>query len=378
MHAHFFPPTYLSFLCSNPHIFGFSGHIVPATALSNVFSPRARRFSASFSPIAGGSSPSSKRISRISQLRQEEFADITNAREVSHEREVISDMQMSQSYEDLSIITEGWTMKSEDSNSGTNPLHLNFANTNLVTECSSPSPTRHNHRFPYHHLSPSPTRKAFATTRRSMSPIAIRPSSLSSQLSIKRKFEVDDGYSSTYSPPPIKRVFIDRNPSPSLRQTPSPMMCPSPDSCASSYEGRITPKLFVSKLISTTSSGISNSVASSPATEVSSDDAVEMDCTPTSQTDGDSQANGNNAKNVKSECNAEAGLDTEQVFKEPDKLKIRSIIENVKEQRAGEAKDTDLVKVVEIKVKADKPPPQDILPTSLDTDENMVSTTSTL
>lgn len=75
-------------------------------------------------------------------MRQEEFADVTNAREVNHEREVISDMQMSQSYEDLSIITEGWTMKSEDSNSGTNPLHLSFAGNNLVTECSSPSPTR--------------------------------------------------------------------------------------------------------------------------------------------------------------------------------------------------------------------------------------------
>lgn len=321
-------------------------------------------------------------VSRISQLRQEEFTDVTNAREVSHEREVISDMQMSQSYEDLSIITEGWTMKSEDSNSGTNPLHLNFANSNLVTECSSPSPTRHSHRFPYHHLSPSPTRKAFAT-RRSMSPIAIRPS----QLSIKRKFEVDDGYSSTYSPPPIKRIFIDRNPSPSLRQTPSPMMCPSPDSCAS-YEGRITPKHFVSKLI-TSNSAISNSVASSPATEVSSDDAVEMDCTPTSQmNDGDNPTtttttNGNNNVNKKSD---ETGLDSEQVFKEPDKLRIRPI-ENNKE-RVVEPKETVAVveptavvggkKVVaETKVVAEKPTPN-LLPNVVDTDENMVSTTSTL
>lgn len=55
-------------------------------------------------------------------------------------------------------------------------------------------------------LSPSPTRRTFQT-RRSMSPIAMRPSSLGP---VKRKFELDDNYSNSYSPPPFKKIFTDR------------------------------------------------------------------------------------------------------------------------------------------------------------------------
>lgn len=59
-------------------------------------------------------------------------------------------------------------------------------------------------RLPYG-LSPSPTRKTFQT-RRSMSPIAMRPSSLGP---VKRKFDLDD-YTQSYSPPPFKKAFTER------------------------------------------------------------------------------------------------------------------------------------------------------------------------
>lgn len=107
-------------------------------AFSNVLAPRARRFSASFSPLIG--SPSSKLVPRISQIRQEECVEIATAREVNHEREIHSAMQISQSYEDLTLITEGWSFKAEQEGSISNPLHLNISNSNIC--CSSPSPTR--------------------------------------------------------------------------------------------------------------------------------------------------------------------------------------------------------------------------------------------
>lgn len=109
---------------------------------------------------------------RVSQLRQEECADVTNVREVAHERETHSAMQMSQSWEDL-------TLMGGASNSSSGPM----------------SPTRVPHFSPG--VSPSPTRKAF-TTRRSLSPIAMRPSCLSpvsrpsGLVSMKRRFELDD------------------------------------------------------------------------------------------------------------------------------------------------------------------------------------------
>lgn len=56
-------------------------------------------------------------------------------------------------------------------------------------------------RLPYV-LSPSPTRRTFAT-RRSMSPIAMRPSSLGP---VKRRFDTDDNYTNMYSPPSKKKL----------------------------------------------------------------------------------------------------------------------------------------------------------------------------
>lgn len=230
------------------------------------FTRLARRFSTNCSPLS--SSPnSSKLVPRISQLKQEEGSDIV--REVNHERETISDMQMSQSCEELNIITDGWSVKEDSSsNSITHPLHLNIGS--MLCNSSSPSPTRHSLRFPYHNtMSPSPTRKTF-TIRRSMSPVTMRPSQLAG--SVKRKFEPDDTSCSSGYSSPMKKIFIDRNPSPSLCHSLSPLTCPSSDP-----EGRITPKLFVSKLITFNTTNPSCSLTSSPATEASNEDGSEMD-----------------------------------------------------------------------------------------------------
>lgn len=48
---------------------------------------------------------SPKLVNRVNQLRQEETVDMIN-REVAHEREVHSAMQISQSWEDLSIMID--------------------------------------------------------------------------------------------------------------------------------------------------------------------------------------------------------------------------------------------------------------------------------
>ncbi|CAD6998260.1 unnamed protein product [Ceratitis capitata] len=176
-----------------------------------------------------------------------------NTREANHERELHSAMQMSQSWEDLTLVAENWSCKSEEL---TNPLQVSLPCG--VTSCSSPSPTnnRAGMRLPYG-LSPSPTRRTFAT-RRSMSPIAMRPSQLGP---VKRKFELDDSASGSnwniYSQPP-------RGSSP-VCQSPS-SICPSPDS--GTYDGRITPKLFISKLC-TSNANNNNSACSSPSGSVS-------------------------------------------------------------------------------------------------------------
>nr|XP_029729294.1 phosphatidylinositol 3-kinase 2-like isoform X1 [Aedes albopictus]XP_029729295.1 phosphatidylinositol 3-kinase 2-like isoform X1 [Aedes albopictus]XP_029729296.1 phosphatidylinositol 3-kinase 2-like isoform X1 [Aedes albopictus] len=271
-----------------------SGSIVhrdpPPTSFSNIFT-RTRRFSASFSPLAvmsnGGSSspsrsgsctPGGPRLTpRISQLRQEECADLSNSREVNHEREVHSAMQMSQSYEDLTLVTENWSFSSGAKNNDDlgNPLHVALPSIG-TSYCSSPSPTsRGGLGLQYPTTSPSPTRKF--VTRRSMSPCPIRPSPLSS--SVKRKFDLDDNYGSCCSPPPLKKIFTsERGSSPSC-QTPSPSpICASPDSSTASFEngsnnasssGRITPKFFVTKLGSgqlslPNSSGTPNNTGGTP------------------------------------------------------------------------------------------------------------------
>lgn len=112
------------------------------TSFSNIFSPRARRFSASaskdFISSTGAMSPGAgpRLTPRISQIRQEECANVSNVRELNHEREVHSACIMSQSYEDLSLATDNWSFKSSDEL--TNPIHVSLPLNSAV--CSSPSP----------------------------------------------------------------------------------------------------------------------------------------------------------------------------------------------------------------------------------------------
>lgn len=148
--------------------------------------PRARRFSASFSPNSSSPQQSPVMPFRINQLKHEEGMDVTN-REVAHEREVQSALQMSLSCEDLTL-TEPF-MPTEPKRSVMEPLHI-FASP--VPTCSSLSPTRGRKQCyspsmlqPVRSPNPSPTRKIF---RRSLSPIAIRPS----HFPVKRKCELDD------------------------------------------------------------------------------------------------------------------------------------------------------------------------------------------
>ncbi|XP_073988577.1 P2R1A-PPP2R2A-interacting phosphatase regulator 1 [Rhodnius prolixus] len=176
------------------------------TTLNQVSSavPRMRRFSASCSPLSGPSSP--KLTPRVNQLRREESVDLLG-REAAHERELNSAMVMSQSWEDLTLVTEPTKIDGEPLTKGKllDPLHLSLPNSGCAPVApfrSTPSPTRST-SVPLRlspgvfktNLSPSPTRK-FAT-RRSQSPIAMRPSPLGN--SVKRKFELED------NEPPAKR-----------------------------------------------------------------------------------------------------------------------------------------------------------------------------
>ncbi|EDV59188.1 uncharacterized protein LOC6543340 [Drosophila erecta] len=235
-----------------------SREVSPAPVF-NIFTPRARRYSASYSPLTTAANGATLCLTpRVSQLRQEECADL-NSREVNHEREVHREIQISQSWEDLTLVAENWSCKSDEFS---NPLQVSLPPTG-TTSCSSPSPTnnRAGMRLPY---SPSPTRRTFAT-RRSMSPIAMRPSQLGP---VKRKFELDDNPTqgsnwSVYSPPPVKKIFTESRGSSPVCQSPS-SVCPSPDS--GTFDGRLTPKLFISKLCTSNSvsgSGINNNSSSS-------------------------------------------------------------------------------------------------------------------
>lgn len=265
-----------------------SREVSPAPVF-NIFAPRGRRYSASYSPargvgssvavtsggnIGGGGGQSSRCVTpRISQLRQEECVDGLNSREVNHEREVHSAIQISQSWEDLSLVAENWSCKSSEELS--NPLQVvvgSVLSGNGNGGCSSPSPTnnRANLRLPYG-LSPSPTRRSTFATRRSMSPIAIRPSQLGP---VKRKFDMDESsttasnsWSSLYSQPPNKKMFCESRGSSPICQSPSGSVCPSPDS-GTGYDGRVTPKLLISKLYTHNSNSMNqnntNSACSSP------------------------------------------------------------------------------------------------------------------
>lgn len=109
----------------------------------NIFAPRPRRYSTGFSPLATTPGPLPRLTPRVSQLRQEECADMSS-REVNHEREVHAALQISQSWEDLTLDTESWSVKSESELS--NPLQVSLP-TNIIS-CSSPSPTRYNYCMP--------------------------------------------------------------------------------------------------------------------------------------------------------------------------------------------------------------------------------------
>lgn len=156
--------------------------------------PRTRRFSASFSPNHSPSSPLAAVPSRVSQIKHEEGMDVM-IRETAHEKEVQSKLAISQSWDDLSLGDGCLGDTSKRPRSLTDPLHIFTPPPGI---CNSPSPTRTGKQCfsPSMCLSskqafspspsPSPTRKAFAT-RRSQSPITLRPS----QFSVKRKFDMD-------------------------------------------------------------------------------------------------------------------------------------------------------------------------------------------
>lgn len=201
---------------------------------------RVRRFSASFGPISP-LSPGSTRGSgplRVCQLREEEGMDVVN-REAAHEKTVKSTLQitdcLSQSWEDITLTEDVGRPKSHsisgvslpNSVSGpisvsstvtsiasgtvsgsaapvhrdyTDPLHLTIVPT-VVPLGNSASPTRGVGRQCFspalqQHVpnisfcpSPSPTKRTFST-RRSLSPIALRPSPLGAGL--KRKYDVEE------------------------------------------------------------------------------------------------------------------------------------------------------------------------------------------
>ncbi|KAK7863662.1 hypothetical protein R5R35_006189 [Gryllus longicercus] len=162
---------------------------------------RTRRFSASFSPVHSPSGPGPRLTPRVSQLKQEECVDVVG-REAAHERELHTAMQMSQSWEDLALVGNSPTPRKADMAERTNRGVCDFLQLTLPQGppvCSSPSPTRLGRQgLPMNWkstLSPSPTR---TFTRRSQSPIAMRPSSLGP---VKRKCEMDEDKGEPYMPP---------------------------------------------------------------------------------------------------------------------------------------------------------------------------------
>lgn len=203
----------------------------PFGSIFSAGQPRTRRFSASFSPVhnmSSGPLQGPRLTPRVSQLRQEECLD----REAAHEREIHSAMQMSQSWEDLTLVpgspssstttttttSSSSICKQQEQNEANrrmlqryidHPLQLSLPNAGGPPVCSSPSPTRQglgrqcfSPGFCFKNsLSPSPTRKAFAT-RRSLSPNTVRASSLGP---VKRKCELEDEKVDHYVPPPAKR-----------------------------------------------------------------------------------------------------------------------------------------------------------------------------
>ncbi|XP_045470952.1 PPP2R1A-PPP2R2A-interacting phosphatase regulator 1 [Harmonia axyridis] len=148
---------------------------------------RTRRFSASFSPLTGSPVSALRLAPRISQLRQEEHADISNSRELAHEREIQHTIQISQSWEDLSLMGDS----TGENKAKLTPLHVSLGSFN--PHHSSPSPTRL-----YSPNFQSPTRASRTLIRRSASPV-LKPS----PLGVKRK--LDEEKVDFYSSPKAKR-----------------------------------------------------------------------------------------------------------------------------------------------------------------------------
>jgi len=172
------------------------------------FEPRTRRFSASFSPLNSPATPGSPRVPRVNQLKKEGARDVAG-REAASEKDFQSTLQISASWEDLTLSdTDSKECKAEfqrrPSSACTEPIHVSLPN-GLSPFVSSPypSPTRVSGRqcfspsmqIPVRNSSfsptpsPSPTRKTFYTSRRSLSPIAIRASPLGP---VKRKCDLDE------------------------------------------------------------------------------------------------------------------------------------------------------------------------------------------
>ncbi|KAG5891357.1 hypothetical protein JTB14_034422 [Gonioctena quinquepunctata] len=160
-------------------------------SFSQLFGPssqtRTRRFSASFSQVPGSPVSGPRLAPRINQLRQEEHDGISNTRELAHEREIHHAMQISQSWEDLSLMNDS----NESKTNRMGPLQISMPTCSSAFMCNSPSPTRMGFQ--------SPTRSR-TITRRSASPV-LRPS----PLGVKRK--LDDDKLDFHASPRAKRVY---------------------------------------------------------------------------------------------------------------------------------------------------------------------------
>lgn len=136
----------------------------PIYTTTNLLS-RTRRYSTScYSPLAANGNGQGQSLvvpSRVSQLRQEECADLTTNREVNHEREMLSAMQMSQSYEDLSLDAENWSFKSNDitttaaAAASSSTTDNNIFNANTTSSSLAINPQQNS---PIHGTSASPTK----------------------------------------------------------------------------------------------------------------------------------------------------------------------------------------------------------------------------
>ncbi|XP_070537700.1 P2R1A-PPP2R2A-interacting phosphatase regulator 1-like isoform X1 [Ptychodera flava] len=149
------------------------------------------------SPSRASSTPI-KIPSRINQIKQEErLAHDVNRRESVHEKEVTSSFQLSHSWDDFTLGDSPSSRSDKSLSKFAEPLTI-FPSSLPLSSSPSPSPTRilgkqcysPSMQMPVRSSSltpsptPSPTRRTFSS-KRSMSPVTIRPSILAQTL--KRK-----------------------------------------------------------------------------------------------------------------------------------------------------------------------------------------------